>query len=192
MTIAPEQVRDPWAPRPIDLPTAVPLEGPLDALDAAKIFAAPDDPAELSALRDAIHRWRAEAAGRIEYDGSAYDLPEFDWTRSCFAVALVWLWDELLYDHDAGRFTPERFCGEAEREFGGLDGIVLWHAYPVIGIDERNQFDFYRDVPGIRELVDAFHKRGASPTKVAAAIVDAVRTNPAVRPVAPMRCSLPC
>ncbi len=159
MTIAPEQVRDPWAPRPIDLPTAVPLEGPLDALDTAKIFAAPDDPAEWSAWRDAIHRWRAEAAGRIEYDGSAYDLPEFDWTRRCFAVALVWLWDELLYDHDAGRFTPERFCGEAEREFGGLDGIVLWHAYPVIGLDERNQFDFYRDVPGIRELVDAFHER---------------------------------
>ena len=85
---------------------------------------------------------------------------EFAWTQSCFSVALVWLWDELLYDHSAGRFTPERFCEESEREFGGFDGVVLWHAYPVIGIDERNQFDYYRDVPGIRELVDAFHARG--------------------------------
>ena len=160
MTIAVEQARDPWSPRPIDLPTAVPLEGPLDALDTAKIFAAPDDPGEWPAWRRALRRWRDEAAARIEYDGSAYELPEFAWTRRCFSVALVWLWDELLYDHDAGRFTPDRFCAEAEREFGGFDGVVLWHAYPVIGIDERNQFDLYRGVPGLRELVDAFHERG--------------------------------
>ena len=45
-------------------------------------------------------------------------------------------------------------------EFGGFDGIVLWHAYPIIGIDERNQFDFYRDVPGLGELVAALRQRG--------------------------------
>ena len=33
------------------------------------------------------------------------------------------------------------------------------------------------------KMVDTFHKRGAPPTKVADAIVDAVRTNPAVRTV---------
>jgi hypothetical protein len=33
-------------------------------------------------------------------------------------------------------------------------------AYPVIGIDERNQFDFYRDVHGIHELVSALRERG--------------------------------
>jgi formylglycine-generating enzyme len=160
VTIAAEQVRNPWAPRPIDLPTPVPLDGPLDALDGAKILAAPDDPADWPAWRDALTRWRAEAAVRIRYDGSAYDRPELAWTRSCFAVALVWLWDELLCDHAAGRFTPERFCAESEREFGGFDAVVLWHAYPVIGIDERNQFDFYRDAPGLRDLVDALHARG--------------------------------
>jgi NADP-dependent 3-hydroxy acid dehydrogenase YdfG len=33
------------------------------------------------------------------------------------------------------------------------------------------------------KVVDTFHKRGLPPAKVAAAILDAVRTNPAVRPV---------
>jgi sulfatase modifying factor 1 len=162
MALPVEQPRDPWAPRPIDLPTSVPLEpaAPLDALDTAKIFAAPDDPAEWPAWRDALTRWRSEAAVRVAYDDSAYDRPEFAWTHGCFSVALVWLWDELLYDHAAARFTPERFCEESEREFGGFDGVVLWHAYPVIGIDERNQFDYYRDVPGIGDLVEAFQTRG--------------------------------
>jgi sulfatase modifying factor 1 len=162
VTIPLEQVRDPWSPREIDLPTAVPLEqdAELDRLDAAKIFAAPDDPAEWPAWRETLRRWREEAAGRIEYDGGAYDRPELAWTRSCFCVALVWLWDELLYDHEAGQFTPDRFCAESEREFGGFDGVVLWHAYPVIGIDERNQFDFYRDVPRLRELVHDLRDHG--------------------------------
>lgn len=160
MTIAHEQPRDPWAPRPIDLPTAVPLDGPLDVLDEAKILAAPDDPDAWPAWREALARWRAEAASRVGYDGRAYLDPAFAWTQRCFAVSLAWLWDELLFDHAAGHFTPERLCDEAERELGGLDGVVLWHAYPVIGIDERNQFDFYRDVPGIHALVDAFRGRG--------------------------------
>jgi formylglycine-generating enzyme len=147
---------DPFVPRSIDLPTAVPLDGPLGPLDGAKILAAPDDPADWPAWRDALGRWREQA--RKGYDGSAYE--RLTWTQGCFAVALVWLWDELLYDHAAARFTPERFCAESEREFGGFDGIVLWHAYPVIGVDERNQFDYYRDVPGLRALVADFQARG--------------------------------
>ena len=144
-------VLNPLVPRPIDLPT--PIDGDLDR---AKIIAAPDDPDEWPAWRDALVRWRD--AARAGYDGGAYE--RLEWTQSCFAVALVWLWDELLYDHARERFTPERFVEEAEREFGGFDGVVLWHAYPVIGIDERNQFDWYRDVPGLHELVADLHERG--------------------------------
>ena len=142
--------------------TAVPLDSAaeLEPLDTAKIFAAPHDPTDWPAWRRRLARWRAEASARIGYDAAAYDAPEYAWTRRCHVVALTWLWDELLYDHAAGRFTTERFCAEAEREFGGFDGIVLWQAYPVIGIDDRNQFDFYRDVPGIRELVGELQARG--------------------------------
>jgi len=47
---------DPLAPRQVDLPTPVPLDAPLDVLDGAKILAAPDDPAEWPAWRDALAR----------------------------------------------------------------------------------------------------------------------------------------
>ena len=144
-------VLDPLVPRPIDLPT--PIDG---ELDRAKIVAAPDDPADWPDWRDRLREWREEA--RAGYDGSAYD--RLTWTQRCFSVALVWLWDERLYDHAVGRFTPDRLLDEGEREFGGYDGVVLWHAYPVIGIDDRNQFDWYRDAAGLREVVAAIQARG--------------------------------
>jgi formylglycine-generating enzyme len=66
----------------------------------------------------------------------------------------------VLYDHRQGRFTPERFLAQAERDFGGFDGVLLWHAYPVVGIDARRKFDFYRGIPELPEVTRAFQARG--------------------------------
>ena len=69
-----------------------------------------------------------------------------------------------FYDYRSGRYTVDDFLNEGEREFGGYDSIVLWQAYPRIGVDERNQFDFYRDLPGglpgLRRVVRRCHHRG--------------------------------
>ena len=99
---------DPLVPRPIDQPTTLPLDGDIDAeiADRAKIFAAPDDPADWPAWRAQLQRWRADAVGRfgeIQYPVAT------DWASRCFTVAIVWLWDERLFDPEAQRFTPERF-----------------------------------------------------------------------------------
>ena len=130
------------------------------ALDGAKILAAPDDPADWPAWREALARWRDEAARADRLRRRAYERPGSPGRSAASRVALVWLWDERLYDHAAGALHARAALAEAEREFGGFDGIVLWHAYPVIGIDERNQFDWYRDVPGLRELVADLRGRG--------------------------------
>ena len=153
---------DPLVPRPIDLPTEVDLTpgADLSALDDAKIIAAPADRADRNAWRQRLAAWRDDAGRRYRYDGSHYDTPGREWTRSCYSVALVWLWDGQLYDPTTGRFTPDNLVRRGIEDFGGYDAVVLWHAYPVIGIDRRNQFDFYRDVPGLNLLVDAFHRLG--------------------------------
>jgi hypothetical protein len=149
---------DPLVPRPIDRPT--PVRGPLSELDEAKIFAAPDDPADRPAWRAKLHAWREDARARHGYTGAAYARPGAAWVATCYSVAQVWLWDELLYSFDDHRFTPDRFLEDVRDRFGGLDAVVLWHAYPVIGLDDRNQWDFYREVPGLKTLVENLHQAG--------------------------------
>ncbi len=151
---------NPYAPRPIDLPAEVPLDGPLDDLDEAKILAAPDDPARWPRWRERLVEWRREAAARIGYDGSLYERAEYRWAAECHSICLAWLWDEALYDFETRTFTPDAFLDHGEREFGGYDAVVLWHAYPVIGIEDRNQFDHYRQVPDLGGLVKALQRRG--------------------------------
>ncbi|HET9666546.1 MAG TPA: recombinase family protein, partial [Desertimonas sp.] len=148
---------DPLVPRPIDLPTTLPLHGGIDSevADRAKIFAAPADPADWPAWRGRLQQWRDDARRRYLVAGGTFS----SWASGCFTKALVWLWDERLFDRERGEFTPDRLLADAER-FGGFDAVVLWHAYPIIGLDERNQFDFYRDVSGLGELVSELQRRG--------------------------------
>ena len=149
---------NPYGPRPIDLPTDVPLDpgADLSALDEAKIFAAPADPGDRDAWRAQLTRWRTEARERIGYTGEHYDRVPLD----CFSVCLAWLWGETLYDRERGVFTVDAFVAAGERDFGGFDGVVLWHAYPLIGLDDRNQFDWYRDIPELPEVVRALQRHG--------------------------------
>jgi hypothetical protein len=152
---------NPYGPRPVDRPSFVPLDpnADLSGLDEAKIFAAPDDAAQWPAWRAALNRWRVSAADRIGYESTVYD--DVPWAAGVHVIAQVWLWDERLYDHASGRFTVERLLADAEEQYGGFDAVVLWHAYPVIGLDERNQYDFYRDVPELPSVVGALQAAGA-------------------------------
>ena len=81
-----------------------------------------------------------------------------------FQLRFIMLWDRMLWDWQTDRFTPERLLQDARERFGGFDSVVLWHAYPRIGFDGRNQFDFYRDMPGglpgLRELSQRLHQAG--------------------------------
>jgi hypothetical protein len=150
---------DPRSPRDKDLARAVPRGSDLSALDDAKIIAAPDDPRDWSDWRRGLQRWRDEARSRIRYSGARYERADLAWTQRCFSIGLLWLWDEQLYDYSRQTFMVDRLL-DADASLGGYDAVVLWHTYPLIGIDERDQFDFYKLVPELSAVVRAFHDRG--------------------------------
>jgi formylglycine-generating enzyme required for sulfatase activity len=128
------------------------------------IIPAPDDAAAWPAFRDALVSWRAGQRARVGYSDALYRRPEFAWVGSSFSCCFLMMNDELFYDRERAEYLVDDWVDAGIREFGGYDSVVLWHAYPRIGLDERNQFDFYRDmpggVPGVRAVTSKFHARG--------------------------------
>ena len=102
---------NPLVPRLIDRPTVVDLDAPdWAAMDTAKIIAAPEDPADWPRWRAVLDQWRAGVADRHPIGAAAYEQPEGRWAQTCFAIAQIWLWDELLYDFDPRRASPPSGC----------------------------------------------------------------------------------
>ena len=91
----------------------------LTVLDEAKIFAAPDDPADWPRWRDALRRWRREARERTAYDGRAYDDPDAAWAAVLRTSRMVWLWDEALYDCDARAVHVDASCSASTPSSAG-------------------------------------------------------------------------
>lgn len=128
------------------------------------IIGTPDDPEKWEAFRTILKTWREALKQKIGYDDSLYDRADFKWVSSAFNCYFLMMYDELFYDWEEGKYTVDRFISQSEKAFGRLDIVVLWHAYPRIGLDDRNQFDFYREMPGglseLRNITESFHQRG--------------------------------
>jgi len=130
------------------------------AQDHPPLIPAPTDPAAWPAWRDGLTAWRKAARQAQSYDSKPYDDPAYAWVQKAFCVAKVMMFDREWVDPVKSTFKVEAWLDRMDRDFGGIDALVLWQAYPRIGVDQRNQFDHYRDVPGLKHVVDRIHKRG--------------------------------
>ena len=128
------------------------------------LFQAPDDPELWPLWRAWLAQWREEKRIALAYDDSYYSDPAFAWVSSNYVSGFLMLWDMTLLDPVEGSYRVEEFIKNAKKEFGGYDSVVLWLAYPILGISERNQTDMYRDLPGglegLRKLIGIFHEHG--------------------------------
>ncbi|HWD39770.1 MAG TPA: hypothetical protein VG944_13050, partial [Fimbriimonas sp.] len=84
----------------------------------------------------------------ISQDRSLYQRADLAWGAANFANYFLFMYDEEFFDRKSGKYMIDSLLDRLDRDFGGVDSLVLWQAYPRIGLDERNQFDFYRDMPG--------------------------------------------
>jgi len=111
-----------------------------------------------------IQHWRMEQRIRIGYSGSEYDRAELKWTQSSFVQPQMMIHDRFFYDPLAGEYTVDRYLNDLQHRYGGIDSVLIWQSYPNIGIDNRNQYDLLRDMPGgvagVRQMIADFHRRG--------------------------------
>jgi len=114
-------------------------------------------------LKD-IQHWRMERKIRIGYSSSRYERPEGQWAHSSFIQPQMMVQDRYFYDPAAGKYTVNRYLDDLEQRYGGIDSVLIWPTYPNMGIDDRNQLDMVRSMPGgvdgVKQMVADFHRRG--------------------------------
>ena len=114
-------------------------------------------------LKD-IRHWRDERRIRIGYDGSRYGMPALQWTQSSYIQPQMMVEDRYFYDPVAHRYTVDRYLEDLEKRYGGIDAVLIWPTYPNMGIDNRDQHDMIRSMPGglagVRQMIADFHRRG--------------------------------
>lgn len=70
------------------------------------------------------------------------------WDRRIVLEHFWFLYEKSYLKGDGSGFLVEKFLKDARADFGDIEAVCLWHSYPRLGLDERNQFDYYRDLPG--------------------------------------------
>ncbi|HKW99954.1 MAG TPA: formylglycine-generating enzyme family protein [Bryobacteraceae bacterium] len=124
----------------------------------------PASPADFPAWLHDIRHWRAERKIRIGYSGAEYERPELRWAQRDFIQPQMMIEDRYFYDPVARKYTVDRYLDDLDKRYGGIDSVLIWPVYPNVGIDNRNQYDLTRDMPGgiagLKQMIADFHRRG--------------------------------
>ena len=116
----------------------------------------------------ALATWKGEARANSSWPSPFYADKGLAWARTSFLQPQTMLHDRSLFDNTKEKgggegWTVDRYLDDLEARYGGVDSVLLWHSYPNIGVDDRNQFDMMDSLPGgrsgVRKLVAAFHTR---------------------------------
>lgn len=98
------------------------------------------------------------------FDDSLYKRADLQWIKRAYVMHLIMAWDKDFYDYQTGKFNLIDFVDRGRRLYGGDDVIGIWPTWPTLGLDQRNQFDLYGDLPGgfarMRNLADSLRHRG--------------------------------
>jgi gamma-glutamyl hercynylcysteine S-oxide synthase len=82
------------------------------------------------------------------FDNSLFARHDLDWIKESYIIILQMAWDREFFDRLTGRYTYAEVLKKGIALFGNLDVFGIWPTWPRLGLDQRNQWDLYRDLPG--------------------------------------------
>ena len=133
-----------------------------------ELLAGPKTPADFPNWIAGMQQWRQTTQAALQAKSvdinAIYNVPTLQWTQSSFVQPQMMAHDRFFYDPDARRYTVDHYLDDVQQRYGGIDSVLVWPTYPNIGVDERNQYDLTRDMPGglpaLQQMVADFHRRG--------------------------------
>ena len=111
-----------------------------------------------------ITAWRASCRSQIHYNDTIYQVPQLRWARTNFVQPQSHPYDRYFFNETTQRYSVGAFLGDLRARYGGIDSVLLWPSYPLLGLDDRNQYEIFEALPGglagLREMVGEMHKNG--------------------------------
>lgn len=93
------------------------------------------------------------------FDNTLFEREDLKWIRHSYVMHLIQAWDKFFYDSKDKKFHLSDFEKRAKQLYGGDEVVGIWPTWPSLGLDQRNQFDLFRDLPGgttqLRKLADS-------------------------------------
>lgn len=128
-----------------------------------QLIEAPTSPTNWDAWRLALRTWKDSVLASVRYTGENYHKAEYRWASSAYATFFLMANDNSLYDAK-GNYAIRNCLKQYEENYGGVDVVVLWPTYPQLGFDGRNQYEFYRNMPGgvaaLKQVSHELHRMG--------------------------------
>lgn len=82
------------------------------------------------------------------FDNTLYNRDDLKWIRHTYVSHLLYAWDHQYYDSKELQNNLQAFLDRGKKWYGGDDFIGIWPTWPTLGLDQRNQWDLFRDLPG--------------------------------------------
>lgn len=82
------------------------------------------------------------------FDNNLFERKDLQWIRHSYVSHLMMNWDKNYYDYGDKQFHIDDFIERGKKLYGGDDFIGIWPTWPMLGLDQRNQFDLFKDLPG--------------------------------------------
>lgn len=83
-----------------------------------------------------------------KFDNTMFERADLSWIKESYLIILQMAWDREFYDRLTGKYTYLDVLKKETELFGNVDVFGIWPTWPRLGLDQRNQWDLYRDLPG--------------------------------------------
>jgi len=124
----------------------------------------PENTGKTELWQTKIMQWREIEKAKLAYNDAYYGREDYQWIRDNLIQTQMMAQERSFYDPITNEYTVDKFLDKIAARYGGLNSILIWPTYPNLGIDDRNQFDWIRCMPGglngVKDMVQQFHKNG--------------------------------